>query len=251
MLVGPNNAGKSTVIGAFRILSAALTRAQVRRPEWLAAIGKSGYPVAEEALPVSTENIHTNYMDTDSSVVFSLSNGRKLTLIFPSSGGCFLLPDDEGKRITSTADFKREFPISIGFVPVLGPLDNDEALVQEDTVRRGLATHRASRHFRNYWHYNPAQFDAFRSQVQTTWPGMDVLLPELTSVGDSKLVMFCTEDRLTRELYWSGSGFQIWCQILTYLVRAEGATLLVIDEPEIYLHPNLQRQYEYLARGWP
>ncbi len=35
VLVGPNNAGKSTVLGSLRILSEALRKAHSRTPEWI------------------------------------------------------------------------------------------------------------------------------------------------------------------------------------------------------------------------
>jgi len=68
---------------------------------------------------------------------------------------------------------------------------------------------------------------------------MEVEKPEQT--GD-KMIMFCLENRITRELFWSGFGFQIWCQLLTHISRSKGETILIIDEPEIYLHPDVQRQ---------
>ena len=54
--------------------------------------------------------------------------------------------------------------------------------------------------------------------------------------------MFCLERRISRELFWSGFGFQVWCQLLTHISRAWDASLLIVDEPEIYLHPDIQRQ---------
>jgi predicted ATP-dependent endonuclease of OLD family len=43
-------------------------------------------------------------------------------------------------------------------------------------------------------------------------------------------------------LFWAGFGFQIWCQLLTHLAQAGDADLIVVDEPEVYLHPDVQRQ---------
>jgi hypothetical protein len=54
--------------------------------------------------------------------------------------------------------------------------------------------------------------------------------------------MFCLEQRIPRELYWAGFGFQVWCQMLTFIVEGKRASLLAIDEPDIYLHSDLQRQ---------
>lgn len=60
--------------------------------------------------------------------------------------------------------------------------------------------------------------------------------------------MFCRENRMTRELFWAGFGFQIWCQLLTHISRARDESLLIIDEPEIYLHPDVQRQLLSILR---
>src|SRR5262249_3517192 len=48
--------------------------------------------------------------------------------------------------------------------------------------------------------------------------------------------------RRLREVYWAGFGFQIWVQFLTHLLLARKASFLVVDEPEIYLHSELQRR---------
>ena len=54
--------------------------------------------------------------------------------------------------------------------------------------------------------------------------------------------MFCPEERIPREIFWAGFGFQVWCQMLTHVIQSEGASLFLIDEPDIYLHADLQRQ---------
>ena len=84
--------------------------------------------------------------------------------------------------------------------------------------------------------------------VSRTWPGMEVEYPDLVDHISNRLTMFCRENRMTREIYWSGFGFQVWCQLLTHISRARLSTMLVVDEPEIYLHPDVQRQLVSILR---
>jgi energy-coupling factor transporter ATP-binding protein EcfA2 len=243
VLVGPNNSGKSTILSSLRVLAEGIRQGRSKTPDRvLGPDGDTiGYRIPEKNLPISVENVHTDYEETDSKVIFRLSNRNVLQLFFPREGGCVLLTDAGGKPTRSAAEFRRNFPITIGIVPVLGPIEHEEQARDIETVRRGLATHRASSHFRNFWLHFPTGFDEFAQLVRDTWPGMDIQRPERTPMS-SKLTMFATEERIDRELFWSGFGFQIWCQLLTHISRAAGDTLLVIDEPEIYLHPDVQRQ---------
>ncbi len=244
ILVGPNNSGKSTIIGAFRALAAGLRIARSAKPAYH-RIGQRqfyGYWIGGDALPISLENVSTDYQAGETKVIFNVTNRRRIELLFQANSGCFLVPEVVNETVTTTAAFKRFFPIDLVVVPVLGPLEPREQIVERDTVIRGLATHRASRHFRNYWHYFPDGFSDFALLVSTTWPGLTISAPERTDIMSPVLSMFCQEDRVTRELYWSGFGFQVWCQLLTHLSRASHSTVVIIDEPETYLHPDVQRQ---------
>ncbi len=253
ILVGANNAGKSTVIGAFRILAEGMKKANSRRAEYsdAPAVRGWGYRVSLKDLPVSTENIFTNYDDSQPAVVeFKLSNGNSLKLVFPEQDSCYMTCETGGRQIQTPGEFKRAFDAAISFVPVLGPVEHDEELNLQETARRALLTHRASRNFRNIWHHFPEGFEAFRDLIQETWPGMDIQLPELSRDNESaKLHMFCPEDRYPRELFWAGFGFQVWCQMLTFISKAPAESLLIIDEPDIYLHSDLQRQLVHLLRS--
>ena len=243
VLVGPNNSGKSTVIGALRTLDAAVRLARTRAPTRV-YIGEStviGYRIPQESVPISLENVQTNYNGNESRVTVHISNGNSLALVFPNDGGCVLVPQVNGSVVTSAANFKREFPVTLVIVPVLGPLEHNEVRRERSTVVAGLSTHRASRHFRSYWHYHPEGFEEFSALIARTWPGMNIEAPECDH-ATGLLTMFCREERITREMYWVGFGFQIWCQLLTHLSRATEDSLVVVDEPEIYLHPDVQRQ---------
>lgn len=252
ILVGPNNCGKSTVLGAFRALAVGLRNARAKKPERVDLPDggfRPGYSIREESLPISLENVHTDYSQADSEVLFTLSTGARLRLFFPRTGGCFMLPEaSDGTPVTTQATFRKHFPISVAVVPVLGPVEHREVRRERETVAAGLNSHRASRHFRSYWYHFPDGFDSFAALVRSTWPGMDIQAPEITDVRNAELSMFCLEERMTRELYWAGFGFQVWCQLLTHLSRAKDDTLLIVDEPEVYLHPDVQRQLLGLLR---
>jgi AAA ATPase-like protein/putative AbiEii toxin of type IV toxin-antitoxin system len=246
VLVGANNAGKSTILSAFRILSEGIRRASTRKAQ-LVNDGERdvwAYPVDLEDLPISTENIFTDYDDSNPArVVFRISNGNELTLAFPSVGTCILACNARERVVRSPAEFQRAYPVRVGFVPVLGPVEHNEPLYQKEAARQALLTHRASRNFRNIWHHYPDNFVEFRALVTSTWPGMDIEPPRVQNDGTgARLVMFCPEQRYPREIFWAGFGFQVWCQMLTYIMRATSDSLLVIDEPDIYLHSDLQRQ---------
>lgn len=251
ILVGPNNAGKSTVISAFRILDVALRKAKRLKAERVPLPNGSsgfGHRVPEQQISVSLENVATDYNSEDSKIEFRLTNRNKLFLFFPNEGGCILHWENEGAGVNTPGRFRSAFPISIQVVPVLGPLEHEESYVNEDTVKNSLNTHRACRHFRNYWHYFNEGWDHFSEMISTTWPGMEISRPEL-DIPNRKLSMFVSEERIDREVYWAGFGFQIWCQLLTHLSRSDDASIVIIDEPEIYLHPDVQRQLLGILRG--
>ncbi|QQO37375.1 AAA family ATPase [Bradyrhizobium diazoefficiens] len=78
---------------------------------------------------------------------------------------------------------------------------------------------------------------------------MDVERPTIdTSHGKPRLHMFCPEERIPREIFWAGFGFQVWCQMLTHIIQSRDTALFLIDEPDIYLHSELQRQLIGLLR---
>ena len=138
ILVGPNNAGKSTIIAAFRILAAGLRRANARRASLLHR--SSGATMAHRVdlapLSVAGENVFFNYDDDEPATVrFDLSNKSSLTLYFPERETCYLIPDALGRPCEAPSQFRRLFDCPVGFVPVLGPVEADEQLFNEEAAR--------------------------------------------------------------------------------------------------------------------
>lgn len=253
ILVGPNNAGKSTIIAAFRILAAAMRKASAKKATLVKGPGGTilGYDIEISTISVAEENIFFNYDDDEAaSVVFNLSNGNSLTLYFPEQGICYLLPDAQGKNYERPSSFKKQFNCPIGFVPILGPVDHHEQLYEKEAARLALFSYTAARNFRNIWHHYPEKFEKFRDLLRQTWPGMDILPPEIDRTHQKpRLHMYCPEERKPRELFWAGFGFQVWCQMLTHIIQSNNVSIFLIDEPDIYLHAELQRQLLDILRS--
>jgi energy-coupling factor transporter ATP-binding protein EcfA2 len=253
ILVGPNNSGKSTILTAFRILAAGLRKANTRRAEIIGGPQGStlGYAIDLRPISVAAENIFYNYDETEAATIrFTLSNNNELLLYFPEQGSCYLIPDAQGKSISTTTAFRTQFNCPIGFVPILGPVEHNERLFDREAARLALFNYTASRNFRNIWYHYSEKFEEFRSILVQTWPGMDIEPPRLDRIDDKTLLhMFCPEERIPREIFWSGFGFQVWCQMLTHLIQSSESALFLIDEPDIYLHSDLQRQLLGLLRN--
>ncbi len=244
VLTGRNNAGKSTFLSALRLLDSAMSYARRRSASFVTTnVGRRyGYVVPTENLPVSLDNIHSDLESVETVVDFVFDNEAIFTLYFPKDSGCIFFVQGVSVPKTPSA-FRNQFSFTIVQVPVLGPLEDKEPLVQDATLKKGLSTHRASRHFRNYWHRNHDSFPHFANLIAKTWDGMELELPRLNaSLKGTTLDMYCTEYRRYRELYWFGFGFQIWCQLLTHISRADSGDIIVVDEPETYLHPTVQKQ---------
>lgn len=251
VLVGPNNAGKSTALDAFRVMGAAHALATRRLPQRIEVNNQVvlGYELPQSQIPISLTNVHSDYQsDRETSAVFTLENGNELRLDFYDSSRCILTLDGQ-QRTSTTRDFSRNFPGRIYSFPTLGPLEEEEELLTDKYVRESTGTRRSHRIFRNIWYRWADTFPVFQDLVHQTWEGMTISEPELDKTYPPKLSMFCTEGRVDREIFWAGFGFQVWLQILTHLANSAAANVLVIDEPEIYLHPDLQHKLFHLLKA--
>src|ERR1700733_1092729 len=75
VLVGPNNAGKSTILDAFRAMAAAhkFASRRVQSPIRVRGNTISGYEIPMSNFPISLANIHSDYQtDQETSVTFAL-----------------------------------------------------------------------------------------------------------------------------------------------------------------------------------
>jgi hypothetical protein len=245
IFVGPNNSGKSSILDAFRLLDACLRHTRTVRPHLISNdLGAfDGHNIPDSVLPFHLSNSVTNYGDNGARIAFTHENGTTAYIDIDPSLSVQFFVDANGRRLQTSAKIREAFPIDLVIVPTLSPLESDEILVQPETVRRNRNTRLAARTFRNIWHLeDDAVFESFRERVERAWPGIKLQPPELVRATPPRVEMYFEEDRVTREVQWAGFGFQVWLQIHTHLIRGNRDSILVLDEPDVYLHPDLQHR---------
>ncbi len=259
-LSGPNSAGKSTLLAALRAASQmqkiALSRVADRRVDDLGSTTPAWSFSAEQAR-LNVENIRHEFRDQDSSIRIRFSNGSRLKAMWPRgemvpADGWFYFQGPDELRLSRPAEVRREVP-SLGFVPLLMPIEQEERVLQEKTVRSNFDTRLSSRHFRNQLYLlegsagreGDTALDDFKSFARPWIPELELRDLDRRAGGDGLyLDLFYLEEGSTREkeIYWIGDGMQIWLQLLLHLFRLESESTIVLDEPDVYLHADLQRR---------
>lgn len=159
----------------------------------------------------------------------------------------FIESDKRAKR--TKAYFKECFPESIVVVPTLGQLEETEKPNAPDYVKSVEHTRLAARNFRNIWRQKThGDFQEFAALVEGNWKGIELQKPTIVVGMPSTLEMIYVENDYPREIYLSGFGFQAWMQIMTHFLRGSGGDILVLDEPDVYLHADLQRRLYSIAK---
>ncbi|MDJ0824711.1 MAG: ATP-binding protein [Rhodobacter sp.] len=253
ILVGPNNAGKSTTLDALRLANDAIRFANRRRPE-LASQGDDGvcatYRLSINRLSVPIDSINRNYQDDDARVVVRHENGNELVLVVGAGSGAVAYLKTENALPRSPAAFRALFPIDLVIVPTLGPFEAEERYLTDETVRANENTRLAHRNFRNIMLRKSAtDFNELAELLQSTWPEMTIERPRVIHGQSPWVSMMYQERRIPRELHWSGFGFQVWLQMLVQIMRGSGNSVLVLDEPDIYLHADLQKRLVQIVKS--
>jgi len=246
ILVGPNNCGKSSILDAFRLLESCYRHTRTRGPTLLSIPGEGifdGYEIAERLLPFKLANATHNYSDADAIVEFWLEDGTRAVIrLHPERQTRFYIDKNQARLMTSSK-FRSAFPIDLIIVPTLAPLEVEEPIVERETVQRNERTRLASRVLRNIWlSRSDEEFESLRDDVESAWPKIKIHKPHRVLAQPPFVEMFYSENRIDREVQWAGFGFQVWLQIQTHLRRGGPTSTLIIDEPDIYLHPDLQRR---------
>jgi hypothetical protein len=258
IIVGRNNAGKSTIIEGFRLVSIVLERSKnliyKDVPDWLdIPLAHRGVQPDLSGLNVSWENLFHHYHDPPASLTASFSGGYKVTIYLgPSEAVHAVIQDRKGRAITTKGEARKASLPKLGVLPQITPLAKEEKIISPDYVRSNMSSHLAPLHFRNQLNFLYSQYYIeFEQIVESSWPGLRIV--ELQGQGGlpgrSILGLLVRDGPFVAEVAWMGHGLQMWLQTMWFLTRTEGYDTVILDEPDVYMHPDLQRRLLRFLRG--
>ena len=261
-LVGPNNAGKSTILTTLRTADVLLRYAQQRNPTLQAVHNDQyyvAYPVSLRDFPTLMESVRYDFRGEEASFQLTWTSGARLTAVWPRMGATgddqpfFYLEKQPGMQVRTVATARTTFA-GLGVIPVLGPVEHTEYLLEDEYVRSNVRGRLSSRHFRNQLRLM-RENGTYEKFIDFARPWLDGLTFESFGhhMGDNgqMLDVFYEErdSRIPKELVWAGDGVQVWLQLLYHIYRVKNFDTIILDEPEVYLHPDLQRRLVHLLEA--
>ncbi|SMG48191.1 Predicted ATP-dependent endonuclease of the OLD family, contains P-loop ATPase and TOPRIM domains [Marivirga sericea] len=249
IVVGKNNAGKSTLIESLRLISLVTTRYSnlpfKSPPSWTELPrDHKGVSPSLKGIEFSKENLFHLYSNPPAKIEAIFKNEFKITLYIGSDGEFHaVLFDKQGKVIQSKGEARNvKFP-QINILPQIAPLQTNEETLRGDYVLSNLSSSLASRHFRNQLNQLNSKYTEFKRMAEETWPGLRIR--ELQGKGPltgNKLSLMVQDETFVAEVGWMGHGLQMWLQTVWFLARSHKSSTIILDEPDVYMHADLQRK---------
>lgn len=248
ILVGRNNAGKSTMIEALKIISSVTRKYKTLRfiapPEWVDNEESYGVSPSVENMNISDRGIFHMYGNPPAIIEAIFSNGTSIKAyvgeylnifaVIIDEGGCYIRNSKEAKNV--------EIPV-IEVLPQISAVMDTERIIKKATVDGNKATRLASRNFRNQLYYYNDAFPMFRNLVEATWEGLKVSPIETAYVNDGQVLQFYVRvHNFEAEIAWMGHGLQMWIQTMWFVSQCSPNAIVVLDEPDVYMHADLQRR---------
>ncbi|MFZ0245608.1 ATP-dependent nuclease [Candidatus Binatus sp.] len=259
ILVGRNNAGKSTIVDALRLVSIVTNRYRSSNyqevPAWLDAPKRErGIAPSLRGMQFNLDTIFHRYADPPAMVTATFDS-RESTKIYigPEPAIHAVLFDSGGHPVPSRFEANAlTFP-QVNILPQISPLLREEELLDPDYVKAAMSSSLASLHFRNELFRDFAScIEQFRELAAATWPSLQVRDLEIKSdPPDPKriLYLYVRDGDFVAEVGRMGHGLQMWLQTMWFLARVDPSSSIVLDEPDVYMHADLQRKLIRLVRG--
>ena len=257
VIVGKNNAGKTTLVEAFRLISIVISRYKNLHykipPAWT-DLPRREYGVSPSIrnLEINFEGLFHLYEPPPALIEGFFNNGSSVSVYLNDTGEIFaILKDSTGNTITKRSQASRADLPLVSIMPQVGPVQKNERILTNISIQRGLSSSLSSSHFRNQLNlFYRSHFKSFQQLVEDTWPGVRV--ENLYGQGrplQSPLDLHIRNEGFVGEIGLMGHGLQMWLQTMWFLTRSDTSTTVILDEPDVYMHPDLQRRVIRFLHG--
>lgn len=249
IIVGRNNAGKSSIVEALRLVAIVTTRYEnlsYHPPrEWLdMSYRLYGASPDLRNLQIDFDTLCYAYQ-TPSAVIEARFENRSAVRIYLGGENQVhaVVLDPAGNAARNRGEARRAQLSHISIMPQVEPLAREEKILNSDYVSGAMNSPLAPIHFRNQLKFHPELFSDFKRLAEETWPGLQIRELEYSRgfPGDP-LFLHVRNEEFVGEVAKMGHGLQMWLQTMWFLTRARDASTLILDEPDVYMHADLQKR---------
>jgi hypothetical protein len=252
VVVGKNNAGKSSLIEALRLVAAVVNRRSasfVHVPAWL-ELPRFQFGIAPgiTQLGLNLNTVFHRYGEPPAVLTASFKSSAVVTVYVGREEAIFATVQVGGDRVTTQAGFLALKIPWINVLPQIGPLLAEEFRITDERVLAHMTSRLSSRHFRNQLIRMGEEFAEFKGLAEETWHGLRIEPVRETTTKSGVLLSLDMRDAdFVGEVGLMGHGLQMWLQTIWFLSRTPEDSTVVLDEPDVYMHPDLQRKLFRLA----
>lgn len=248
ILVGRNNAGKSTMIEALKIISSVTRKYRTLRfiapPEWVPKENNNGVSPNVENLNISDRGIFNMYGNPPAIIEAIFTNGSSIKAYVGEGLDIFaIITDEYGCQVRNSKEAKCVGIPVIEVLPQISAVLDSEKVIKKATVDGNRSTRLASRNFRNQLFYYGEAFPTFQKLAEATWEGLQVKPVESIFADEGRILQFFVRVHdFEAEISWMGHGLQMWVQTMWFISQCPSNAIVVLDEPDVYMHADLQRR---------
>ena len=255
IIVGENNAGKSCLVEALRLVAVAVQQAAKSKtykeaPETLNFPSYiKGFYINVEKLKIDLKKAIYFYKDLVAKITAYFFNDWRIEIYVTTEIVFAVIFDSKDINVNKKPKTNKFNFNSIGILPQIGLIRDNEKVLIEKTINEDKDTYLTSLHFRNEIRlYNEDFFDDFKKLSENTWHGLKVENIEYHQGVDEYLQLYLTDNSFPAEIADMGSGIKMWLQIMWFLSRTKNYEVIILDEPDVYMHADLQRKLLDIVR---
>ncbi len=249
IIVGRNNAGKSTIVEALRLISLVVSRfkgdlSAIPRTWEFPRTRRGPHPFKN--LEINLQSVFHRYGEPPA-LIRGVFDGGEIIEITITGDELFARCDRSKARQSGGSGLSR-----VSIQPQVAPVLPEERELTEEYVRGALSSALAPLHFRNQLYVMKELFEAFKDAAESTWPGLRIRGLEKVGTVQNPIILslFVEDHHFPAEIAWMGHGLQMWLQTIWFLTRAKDHETVILDEPDVYMHADLQRRLiRYVRSG--